>query len=508
MSDLIYKYKFSLLSGVFFALSWNSYFPAISLFFAFAPLFYFQNQFKPRFIDYFNVAFISFVIFHLGTVWWIYKSSIPGFFAVIILNSLFMALALSLHYLVTIRFGKHIGYLSFIGFWLTFEFLHYHWEISWPFMNLGNWLGQIPEWVQWYEYTGILGGTLWILLVNIFLYEAVKHMIKDRKGIYVLLLIISILLLIIPIYFSYNLKPKKTKNSKPIQILIIQPNIDPYTEKYKPILFEQQINEQINLMKKNASPKTQLVIFPETSFPLYIDKDSLPTNKNIQNIRSNKPNLNIILGLFTYGINNADTTYYNTAICLNPDEGHASYQKSKLVPAVERTPFSGYFKFLKHWNVNFGGINSTLGTSRHREVFKTKDVNIAPVICYESVYGEFTSEFVRNGADLIAVITNDAWWDGKTSYEQILMHSQLRAIETRRQIVRSANSGISCLIAETGAVIENLQKNKKATLSVSAQKKHILTFYVKYGDFIGLYSLYISAIILTLYIISRIFFKL
>ena len=143
------NYKYGLFSGILFGLSWNSYFPAVSLFLAFIPLLYAQKYLKPGFIEFFNITLLAFVLFHLGTVWWIYKSSIPGFVAVITLNSLFMASVMGIFYIVSTKLNKYLAYLSFVAFWLSFEFFHYHWEISWPFMNLGNWLGQIPKWIKW-----------------------------------------------------------------------------------------------------------------------------------------------------------------------------------------------------------------------------------------------------------------------------------------------------------------------------------------------------------------------
>lgn len=499
------NYKYGLFSGVLLALNWNAYFPAVSLFLAFIPLLYVQKYLKPGFIEYFNISLLAFIIFHLGTVWWIYKSSISGFVVVITLNSLLMASVMSFHYFVAINKGKYLGYLSFVVFWLAFEFLHYHWEISWPFMNLGNWLGQIPEWVQWYEFTGVLGGTLWILFVNIFLFLSGDLFFQNKKNAGGILMIFSIILLVFPITISYQIISKPIKNDDKLSVLIVQPNINPYAEKYKSSLFEQQIKEQIEMAEENINPQTHLIIFPETSFPLYLNQDSLFADKNIKKIRKltklNK-GVDIIAGIYTYKIDENDTLFSNTAVYLNSATDYTLYNKSKLVPAVEKTPFAQYFGFLRDWNVNFGGITSSLGISNHRKVFETKHASIAPVICYESVYGEFINEFVSKGADIIVVMTNDAWWGDTPAYEQILMHSRLRAIESRRSVVRSANTGISCLIDKYGAIKNSLPKNEKSVLSVLAEKNNMITFYVKNGNFIGRYSVYVSLVLLFLIILA------
>ncbi|RLD71806.1 MAG: apolipoprotein N-acyltransferase, partial [Bacteroidetes bacterium] len=461
----IKNYKFGLLSGILFGLSWNSYFPVLSLFLAFIPLLYTRKYLKVTFIDFFNISFFAFIIFHLATVWWISKSSIPGFIAVITLNSLFMASVMGLFYLIYAKLNKYLAYFSFVVFWLSFEFFHFHWEISWPFMNLGNWFGQTPNLVQWYEYTGVSGGTLWILLINILLFESADLFFQHKKRTAIIILGFSIVLLISPIYISNQIISEPKKNGKSISILLVQPNINPYTEKYETSLFKNQINEQIQLVKDNINSQTELIIYPEASFPLFLNQDSLFSDKDLnrlQNLVDTNSKIDIIAGLFTYDLIKTDTIYYNTAIHLSSNKNYTLYFKSKLVPAVEKTPFANYFKFLKNLNVNFGGITSSLGVSNQRTVFKTSNVIIAPVICYESVYGELVTEFVKNGAEIITVMTNDAWWGNTPAYNQILMHSKLRAIETRRTVIRSANTGISCLIDKNGIIKNTMPKNKKA----------------------------------------------
>ena len=410
-----------------------------------------------------------------------------------------MASAMTLYHYTTTKLGQYWGYLSLIVFWPAFEFLHFHWEVSWPFMNLGNWLGQITIIIQWYEYTGVLGGTLWILLVNILLFESSSLFYRKKNCPAAVLIIASILLIISPIIFSYKILNKQTKAKEQISALIIQPNINPYTEKYNSSLFEQQIKEQIETAKENVNEKIQLIIYPEASFPMFLHKDSLFVNKDIielQKITQNNKGTNIIVGLYTYELQNNDSLYYNTAVCLNQEGFYAMHNKSKLVPAVEKTPFADYFRFLKNRNVDFGGITSSLALSSKQTFFRTKQANIATLICYESVFGEYVSSFVKNGAEILTVTTNDAWWGNTPAYKQILMHSQLRAIETRRSVVRSANTGISCLIDKYGVIKNALPINKKAVLSVLAEKNHKLTFYVKYGDYLGRLSVYVSAVVL------------
>ena len=492
-------YVYALFSGLLFAFTWNTVLPAASLFFAFIPLLYLLNYRKTNALPVFNQSFIAFFIFHLFTVWWIYKSSIGGFFAVITINSFLMALVMPATYFVKNVYGRFAGYWAFVVFWLSLENIHYIWDLQWPFMNLGNWLGQIPELIQWYEYTGVSGGTLWILLSNIFLLETYMAFREKNEKSIIINLMITLFLILFPMGSSFSLLPKKCTNNQKINALIIQANINPYTEKYDTSLYQKQINEQLQMAKTNLDSNINLLIFPEASFPLYLDKtkiDDNPVLKKLQSLTEKYPKLSIIAGIYTFKIEKTDTSYYNTAVFISKNKDFVTHDKSKLVPGVERTPFIRFLNVFKNMNVDFGGINASLHTSDEQTVFKDNDLKIAPLICYESVFGEYTTLFIQNNANIIAVITNDAWWGNTPAYEQILMHSKLRAIETRRQVIRAANTGISGLINEKGRLIEQLPLNEKSTLKVQAKTNNQQTFFVKHGDIIGRISFFTAIILL------------
>jgi apolipoprotein N-acyltransferase len=163
------------------------------------------------------------------------------------------------------------------------------------------------------------------------------------------------------------------------------------------------------------------------------------------------------------------------------------YHKSKLVPGVEKMPFPVLLRPLEKLAINMGGTMGSLGTQDDRMVF-TDPVNsagLAPVICYESVYADYLTEYVRRGANLLFIITNDGWWDDTPGYVQHLNYARLRAIENRRQIARCANTGISCFISETGALYDETPWWKEAVITRTLYKNNELTFFSKYGDLIS-----------------------
>ena len=109
---------------------------------------------------------------------------------------------------------------------------------------------------------------------------------------------------------------------------------------------------------------------------------------------------------------------------------------------------------------------------------------VSPIICYESVYGEFVTEYVRAGATVLAIMTNDAWWGNTPGHKQHMAYARLRAIETRRPIVRSANTGISGFISPLGQVTSQLDYDRKGVLTKSVTPQTKTTLYVQYGDYI------------------------
>ena len=161
-------------------------------------------------------------------------------------------------------------------------------------------------------------------------------------------------------------------------------------------------------------------------------------------------------------------------------------------------PYTWLFKPLEKLTLRLGGIFRSHGIQDFREVFSASDDNtkVAPVICYESVFGEFVGEYIKEGANIIFVITNDGWWGDTPGHRQHNGLSQLRAIETRRSIARSANTGISCFITQRGDILKELTWWKRGALKASLNINNKMTFYSKNGDYIGRVGFYFAIVLL------------
>ena len=160
--------------------------------------------------------------------------------------------------------------------------------------------------------------------------------------------------------------------------------------------------------------------------------------------------------------------------------------KSKLVVGVENFPYKGILQpLMGDIMIDLGGTVATKTTQNNRDVFNVEESEaVAPIICYESVYGEYVTDYVKNGATLLTIITNDAWWGNTQGHQQHWSYAKLRAIETRRAVARSANTGISGFIDRDGSVISKTKYDEKTAISAEVPLYNEMTFYVKYGNVI------------------------
>ena len=178
------------------------------------------------------------------------------------------------------------------------------------------------------------------------------------------------------------------------------------------------------------------------------------------------------------------------------------YHKSKLVPGVEMMPFPRLLKPLEKFAINLGGMSGSNATQKERSVFSSADksIKVAPVICYESIYGDFLTGYIRNGANFIFIITNDGWWENTAGHKQHFQYARLRAIETRRSIARSANTGISGFINQRGDIILPTKYWTPDVIEFTINANNYKTFYARFGDYLGKISFYLTLIMLLVHV--------
>ncbi len=503
------------LSGLLFALSWPGITPIpYFIFFAFIPLLKICDDTQTKFP--FLLFYLSFFIWNSITTWWIWHASPFGAVFAILANSLLMAITFYVFFLLLKKFPSHQKkYYLLIPVWISFEFVHMHWDLSWPWLTLGNVFSNNTLLIQWYEYTGHLGGSVWILLVNVLLFILSK-VYQKRKSFTLsaelgLLLDCLIFLPLISIWIKSN-TTLSTENKT--EVVIVQPNIDPYFDKFDNLSSKEQIQKLLSLAEKKISPQTKLVVGPETCIPKNIEETKLLNAKEIELITafSSTHNLSVLTGLSTYRLykdaqsapatareykNGVFLDFYNTAGFIDQQSNIELYHKSKLVPGVEKMPFGTLLKPLEKYALDLGGTTGSLGIQKNRSVFNVPhtELKVGPIICYESIYGSFVGEYINAGANILAIITNDGWWKNTPGYHQHLAYGRLRAIEHRKTILRSANTGISCVIDEKGNLIpfegakDRTNWWQEDVFNINVFTNNTRTFYTRFGDYIGWMSL-------------------
>ena len=515
----------ALLSGVLLSLSWPTYGFAGLLFVAFIPILIVveniydnkNNKSKRQGLKVFAYSYVSFVIWNFVTTWWLhYADFYAGLFAVTA-NAALMALVMRLYLYVKKKAGNHLGLMFLPAIWMGFEKLHLYWDLSWPWLNLGNGFAEYYKWVQWYEYTGAFGGTFWVWIVNITLFSGIyKYIITKNKHVIVPHLLRATLFIVAPIIFSYYLYNNYEEKGEKTQMVVLQPNLDPYGEKFS--FGNDLLSKQLtDLAESKITKNTSFVLGPETSLPDGMESKYFSNSSSIQNIKyfiGNHKNTSFLTGATLvrryYNKEDAAETanvtrngkmwydMYNSALVVNSSDSIEVYNKSKLVVGVEHMPFRSVIKpLLGDFIINLGGTIGTHATQKERSVFVNAKyrINVAPVICYESVYGEFVTDYVKNGANILAVITNDGWWNDSEGHRQHLSFSRLRSIENRRSVARSANTGISAFVNQKGDIISSLTYGDKGALLGEIRANNELTIYTQFGDYIARIAIFIAAII-------------
>ena len=482
-----------------------------------------KDNLGKKYLRLFFYSYIAFLTWNIATTWWIVYTTLPGAIFANIANSLFYSIIFLMYARVKKKIDMKAGSLFFITFWITFEKFHLDWDLSWPWLNLGNVFSERVEWIQWYEFTGAFGGSLWVLCSNFLLFDLFKkyNLFSDKKRFYIRI-IPRVLIISIPIFISLMVKPEIIKEEE-FDVLITQPKIDPWDARYKGStdnigyfkIFKDLTNNDLR------NKQYDFIITPETYFSEGYGEniDFFKYTKlydSLYNFLSKYNSTNLISGIQFYKLyQNQEKKptksanyvrdklwidYYNSSINLSSNQEVEFNHKSKLVVGSEYMPFKNILEpIIGTVMIDLGGSTVSKGTqySSDRKIFNhsKKDLKTIPIVCYETIYGEYVSNYVDLGANFITIITNDAWWGDTPGHRHLLSYARLRAIENRRYVVRSANSGVSTIINELGRYDEVLPFNTRGTLSGKVYTIDKRTFYSKNGDYIARVSMLLSGLL-------------
>ena len=464
-----------------------------------------------------------FLAWNLATTFWVCNATVGGGIFASLANALQMSLVFGLFRWVKKRFcGGMLPYIFLAAAWIAWEKYYLDAaQISWPWLVLGNAFSRTLPLVQWYEFTGTLGGSLWVWAVNLAVFGMMVCLSdgswsrwngKARTA----AVSASALALLAPIALSLGMWWSYKETNDPLDVVILQPNIDPYN-KFTAMTQQQQnailLDQAVRALRSRGDTVSPLLILtPETFTSDIITGNPMfsPTYRRMVGFTREHPFSNILLGASSHDVIEGERPSltarlwpdglwresHNSALMIDSTGRKDIFHKSKLVVGVEMTPYPAFFTRLDDM---LGGV---MGRDVGQDsvtclTFRAagREIPVGCAICYESIYGNYCRDYIKAGARLLTVITNDAWWGDTPGYKQHLSYASLRAIETRRDIARCANTGISALIDQRGRILSRTPWWEQAVLQGKVNLSDKETFFVRFGDIPGRLSLFVFALL-------------
>lgn len=458
-------------------------------------------------------SYVAFVLWNAFTTFWVCNATVGGGIFAVLANALQMCLIWGVFRLSKKRLGGVLPYLFLAAMWIAWERFYFSADISWPWLVLGNAFARSTRLVQWYSVTGTLGGSLWIWAANLGIYGILVALSDGHTYRWNFFARITAGLALILVFFGpvvasrmmYNRYSPVSEGT--VDVVIGQPNFDPY-HKFESMSQAEQDSVLICLYDsalENRHDGSVLLLAPET-FTSSMFLDRIPENvtmKDFQALLQKNRNAEILFGASTYEYHDTRSApllsypygdgwlrSYNSAVLADADGNTQVYHKSRLVVGTEKTPYPKLFVPLDNWLCKVfkmrGPLIARCVGQDAPSVLRLKDSTaLGCAVCYESVYPEFCTGYVKAGARAMTVITNDAWWGNTPGYRQHLSYSRLRAIELRRDIARCGNTGISCFIDQRGDIVQQGPWWEECTLQGKVNLNSAQTPFVRYGDIVG-----------------------
>jgi apolipoprotein N-acyltransferase len=476
----------SLLSGILLIFSFPNFDLEFLAWFALVPLFYsidgkgLYHSFKLGFFT----GFVSF----LGILYWIIVAVhtygnvsfiLSGLILLLLVTylSLFTGAFTFLTRLIQTRSGIQTILFTPI-LWVALEYLRSFLLTGFPWAYLGHTQYLNLPFIQMADITGVYGLSFVILSVNAALF-AVLHQWPKRTFPFKEVAITVLILLSFLIYGYVKIRhvDRETIKSPPLKLALVQGNIDQSIKWDKSFQLE-TLKIYRRLSMRVAEDKPDLIIWPETATPFFFQeaKEYQPIVLEIPE----KTNAFLLFGTPFYKIEKGKVNYYNSAFLISPSKKLiGKYDKIHLVPFGEYIPLRKLLFFIES-SIGEGIGNFKPGKESFN--FSLPQGKFGVLICFEIIFPDLCRRFVKDGADFLVTITNDAWFGRTSASHQHLSMATFRAIENRVFIARAANTGISAFIDPKGKIVDQggifAEEAMNGTIHLSRNK----TFYTLYGD--------------------------
>ena len=504
-----------LLSVLLLAPGWLSL-SGWSLLVAFVPLLWVSDSYdgsRRAWWGMFGWAALAFAGWNAATIWWIWYATPVGPVAATLASTFLNLVAFMTFHTVAKSVGRTVGAVTLVAAWIATEYAYTVSDFSWPWLILGNGFSHDVWAVQWYEATGVFGGSLWVLTVNLLLFAAWQARRSRRRW------AAAACAVVLPLLVSVAIGRREARRTPDgsVVVSILQPNVDCYAKFNGD---EEAQEENLHALLAAVPAEAEFILLPETAVPGYYREPELGDlyfsggemadiwERLTDSLRASHPRALLVTGANTvrfYGparvtatARRSGSTYYdhfNTAVGLDSAGRTQLHHKGRLVIGVENTP-TWIFDALQFLVIDLGGTLGQIGKGTQGTVFEHNGVRMGPAICYEGLYGDFYGDFVRRGAQFMAIVSNDGWWEDTPGYKHLFTISRLRAIEHRRAVARAANTGRSGFIAPDGSVGATLGWEERGVLTARVPLESRLTLYTRHGDWIARVALFLTALCL------------
>lgn len=505
MNERLKFFTLSVLSGFFLSLSLPNFFIPFSFLIGFSIWFYIIE--KKDLKDILIFSFIGGFVFSLMSFYWIvFALSYYGDINIFVSSILFIIFSTAFSLYTFVLFGfiaKNLisnfsaGGIFLLPFiWVFLEFFREYFPFNGFSWNLfGYMISYINPVAQITYFTSIYGLSFLVLFFSVSFYLMISK--KDFR--YITLNTFNILFFIVLFLWGNHRINSYTDNGKYYKVAVLQGNVDE-SMKLKP---NREINikiidKYINLLREAKEKGSDIAVLPESALPFFPYIDSSLRDYFFGRFSEIKiPFLSGFDNILLKEDGDIDRVY-NSLFLIDEDGFYVDYySKIKLVPFGEYTPFRN--KFLESIFEYLQGIDFTKGERQKLLIFK--DMKIVSLICFESIFPDFVSNFVNRGANVIVNITNDGWF-GKTSapYQHFEM-ARVRAIENNIYLIRAANTGISAVVNPVGVVKSHLPLYKEGVMIEKVYLTNGKSFYNQNKN--NIYITFVLTFFLILFAIKK-----
>ena len=466
---ILRKYLIPFFLGAFsvFAFAPFNFYPLIFL--AIIGLLYITNKNESANIKSFVFGSGFFII----GIYWIYIclqqfGGMPPFIALV--STLLLCLFLALFFLPFSLFSQYKNNIFFIpAFFTLIELLRSIIFTGFPWLSLGY--TQVPNspLIGYLPILGIHGISFLVVLTGVLIFQIFR---RNSKKIYLIVFLIFI--------WGFGQYLNGIQWSKPIgetlSTSLIQGNISQEKKWNSNMVNESLSHYQKLILDSDAS----LIILPETSIPIEVSTIPKSFMKKIQNHATHNDR-HIIFGAIEKNMGR----YFNSAFLIG--SGYMlPYRKNHLVPFGEFIPLKKYLGYVYQNWLNIPFTNLSKGKQKSVALFKIKNLGFAINICYEDVFGNEIASLDKYASEphVLVNISNDAWYGQSIAAEQHLQISQARAIENKRMMIRSTNTGVTAFIGRDGKVLKKLPQFTSGELRYDVQGYTGATPYMLFNNFI------------------------